>query len=98
MGYRFRDFLKPTVTELYTMALEIPISISPWVAYLGVEFQGDQIGPILFTGAISVTPQVLTYLGARALEIWGNTKHRKYVGKVFRKSKVPKVKSLDDLD
>jgi len=87
--YRLTDFFKPTLAEIILGFCEVPLSCFAGIA--GALISKGDIGVTIACGA---SPQVLTYLGFRAMELGIKGKHAK---ELIRKSKKilpygPKVK------
>lgn len=87
--YRFRDFLKPTLIELGMMVWEIPFFSVPILAT--ADFP-ESFG-------YAAIPQALTYLGFRALELFGGERFQPHIrGAKMRGKRVleRKVEKLND--
>ena len=78
--YRFRDFLKPTLIELGMMFWEMPISLS----ILTVADFPESLG-------YSAIPQALTYLGFRAMELFGGEN----ISPLIRRGKIRSKRVLE---
>lgn len=95
-NYRFRDFLKPTSLEAGIMVTEGVLYTLPVFTgcALITDYSIPEIAPL--AAAISIGPQMLTYMGFRGLELWSSFDNkRQALGDALKKNKIPKCQNLE---